>query len=1012
VKKFIVSIFTITIFFILPSSTSPKVNYLKGASLKNTNGILVVHLKGSPFIRGFQHGYLLRNQIRQLYNNYFLKELLQSSSHSKLKRWIILQYFKLKSRQLEKYIPSEFREEMRGVAKGSGLSYQKILLMHTFLDVMPLLRKIKKTCTNFVLLPELTQSNKLFHGRNLGFAPRKNLFKNRVIFFVEPDNGFPFVHIGWPGMCGVLTGMNANRISLGETGVGTEDLSKTGIPIMFLLRKIIQYSPDLWKALREISKSKRMRGYTITITDGKTNSAFVAEVSARMYEIIFPKDKYLIAVNHYLTERLFQTMKAVYPKTKLEETSSYKRLVQFKKTARGNKKFDLKSTFNLLRTPPIGKGGGTLQSVLFVPDELRLYFLLSEKEIDFSLEKEFGKKLPPKTTKNPYRFLKENEREIFPILEKEENKKYYRKLTFVYESKLDLKLPNKYIFIYLFLSNKKGKYPCLFFLPHSGGVSKFIEENLGKFLTKNNFAFVTLELGAKKFYHQHKDRLRNISLQKRVKIYTDLIKELTIEGGNTLEWLKRQSFINNDRIALGGLSLGAIIAGTLLGKDATINRGVFLLGGADFEKFILKSRLLKKYRLKLKEKQIQKILEEVNIIDPLNFSFKAKNKTILMINALFDKDMPSECSVSLWRSLEYPRIIWLPEGHFSSYLSFGYVENKILEFLNLTLKEEKKIQRIGELKISAPTGEKAHLKYEHKNFKGIFGGKYSSYEKKLKLGFEKDEILNSIFFGGLSFKGRWESDSRYNLKGKLMYDLYLGTYFTQNSKIYLGFSSYKYSIYDLDPSAPVKIKSYYGKPKVDFLFIKFLRKTTNDKIYPTSGTYFKIQQDISSQIIGSDFDFYRIQLDYRRYYNLKKDRVFVLRTKWGYLDAFGGTNEVPFFEKFYIGGSSTIRGYKGRKVGMLDNNLLPLGGNFFGVINIEFRFPLYKNLLYGAAFLDTGFLIEEANDFSLNKFKSGGGIGLRFRTKWGFVKLDYGFKIGADKDTTRSRLHGGFGLPF
>jgi hypothetical protein len=1004
-KHFVVFLF---ILLFLPLSIKAKESLLEGAKLRKEKDVLILHLKGGPFKRGYQQGYLLKEYIRDLYHDYFLGELLKSASSSKIKRFLLLQYFKFKAKQLEKYIPQEYREEMKGIARGSILSYNKILLMHTFLDTMPLLKKIHKTCTNFVLLPSLTQESLLLHARNLGFSPRKNLFKNRVIFFVEPDKGFPFVAIGWPGMCGVLSAMNTNELSVGETGVGTADLSKKGIPIMFLLRKIVQYSPDIWSALREISKAKRMCGYTITLSDGKTNQALVAEITAKKYEIHFPEKGYLVAVNHYLSKRLFATMKPVYPGVNLRETSSYKRLVQFKKFVEENKKIDIKSALGLLKTPPIGKEGETLQSILFIPEDLKFYFLLPQKTLFFDLKEEFKKSFPKKILPSPDQFIKENQRKISPHLLREEKKNGYKKLTFLYRSKTAFnELTYRKIFLYLYLPANVEKPPCLFFLPHSAGVSRLIEGNLAEFLAKKGMAFLTMEIDMKNFGIPKK----RINTVETANLYIGLIKELILEAKNVLVWLKEQPFIDKEEIAVGGLSLGAVISATLLGTDDEIECGVFLLGGADFKNLLLKSRLFKKYRKKLTLQELDKLLDRISFLDPLNFSYRAKQKDILMINALFDKDMPAYCVQALWRALEYPDILWLPEGHFTAYLSFGYVENKILEFLEFELKGKKIVQKIKELKISAPTGEKAYIKYEHKKTKIIFGGKYSSYERRLKVGLEKKEILNSVFWAGLSFKEKWEEDTRYNLKGNFMYELYLGTQFTQNSKIYLGFSGNKYSIYDLEKNAPSEIKRYYGRPKVNFLTLKFLKDTTDHKIYPTKGNYLKLRLDMSLSEMGSDFNFYRFTLDDRHYYNFKKDKVFVFRTKWGYLDSFADTDEVPFFEKFYLGGSSTIRGYRGRRVGVLDENLLPLGGNFFGVFNLEFRFPIYK-FIYGATFFDSGFLGKKISNFSWDKVKCGSGVGLRFRTKWGFIKLDYGFKIGADKETERSHLHVSFGLPF
>ena len=79
--------------------------------------------------------------------------------------------------------------------------------------------------------------------------------------------------------------------------------------------------------------------------------------------------------------------------------------------------------------------------------------------------------------------------------------------------------------------------------------------------------------------------------------------------------------------------------------------------------------------------------------------------------------------------------------------------------------------------------------------------------------------------------------------------------------------------------------------------------------------------------------------------------------------AYGSTNDVPIYERFFAGGANTIRGYKERAVGPRDTgNDEPVGGDAILVGNAEVTFPLYEKMLKGAVFFDIGNVWKKPGD--------------------------------------------------
>ncbi len=303
----------------------------------------------------------------------------------------------------------------------------------------------------------------------------------------------------------------------------------------------------------------------------------------------------------------------------------------------------------------------------------------------------------------------------------------------------------------------------------------------------------------------------------------------------------------------------------------------------------------------------------------------------------------------------------------------------------------------------------------YKNFlnKGIrFTGsaKYTDSEKKIRAGVAKDNIFNTPFFAGFDLSRRWEGDDRYNLRGQGR-DIYAGMNITEQTKLTLKFENEDIKMYRLSDNAPQLLKNSAGVKKAGDLALNFERSTLDDRYYPTKGAHQSLEWDFAKKGLASDCNFNRLTLQFRGYTTPGRFFTYAFRTKAGWVEEFDSSSQVPYFERFFAGGTGTIRGYKGKHVGPKDDQDLPLGGDLLWVNNFEVRFPIYKKLS-GAYFIDAGSLWERPGKFSLEDLKCGTGFGLRYATKWGVARLDYGIRLTHEKDESRSVAHLSFGIPF
>src|SRR5256885_13075933 len=120
---------------------------------------------------------------------------------------------------------------------------------------------------------------------------------------------------------------------------------------------------------------------------------------------------------------------------------------------------------------------------------------------------------------------------------------------------------------------------------------------------------------------------------------------------------------------------------------------------------------------------------------------------------------------------------------------------------------------------------------------------------------------------------------------------------------------------------------------------------------------------------------------------------------------------IPIDERFFNGGSDTVRSFGERDLGPHDHRGHPIGGEFFTVFNIEYTFPIYGEL-QGAVFTDAGNLLPTSEEPGLNDMRYALGAGLRYKLPIGPIRLDYGVNPDPHPDEDFGAFHFSFGFAF
>jgi len=273
--------------FLIRSDVIQSVEHEKEILAKATVGwtddrkVRVLYVSGTPYERGYQHGVLLREEVRdnllsmyeKLLDKFRFEELLDESYERQ-----------------RAFIPQEYIDEMHGLAHGSRIPLRVIHAIHALPEITEWggKKKLKKvikdmmegvygtSCSNFSAAGSATPDKTMYTVRILDWGLHKisKLHEYPLITVTVPEKGVPSANIGWVGFLGAVSGMNAEGITLGEMGYGDpEGETMRGTPMPFVLRDVLTYSKNLADVRKQISSKPGTNSFVFLMSDGKTKTS-------------------------------------------------------------------------------------------------------------------------------------------------------------------------------------------------------------------------------------------------------------------------------------------------------------------------------------------------------------------------------------------------------------------------------------------------------------------------------------------------------------------------------------------------------------------------------------------------------------------------------------------------------------------------------------------------------------------------------------------------------------------
>ncbi len=274
----------------------------------------------------------------------------------------------------------------------------------------------------------------------------------------------------------------------------------------------------------------------------------------------------------------------------------------------------------------------------------------------------------------------------------------------------------------------------------------------------------------------------------------------------------------------------------------------------------------------------------------------------------------------------------------------------------------------------------------------------SGTSARYNLAFTDPRLLDSHLSAGVDLFN-WEREYDDYTKDSNGGALRFGHPFFEKVKIYYNYSYSDTTLKDVSEDAAFVIRESQDIHITSAVSLSLVRDTRNRYFAPNSGSRNKISVKYAGGPLSGDAAFTKIEASSSWYFPLPLDCVFRVNGSIG--QAFENEDgKLPVYEHFYLGGLKSIRGFKSTHVSPKDPETGErIGGDKMWYTNFEIIFPLLVDAgLRGVVFTDFGNVYEESEDWQFDNSKKAVGLGIRWLSPMGPLRLEWGYNLDPEED--------------
>jgi isopenicillin-N N-acyltransferase-like protein len=268
-------------------------------------GLLEVHLRGDPVAIGYAQARLLYPEMVE--NEGVLLQSFREAVPTPLLRYALLDLAQVRYRNVADGFSSDRRAEIAAGARafdpdpyrGVFPTFQRFAYLNALYDIaLSFEHSPLVGCTTFVFSGERAAGGGSMLLRAFDFEI--DIFdRKKAVFFVEETGKIPFASVAWPGLVGVVSGMNREGVAVVVHGGRAGETRTEGEPVVHALRRVLSTARTTDEALRALSEHEPLVSHILILTDGAGHAVRVERVPGKANHVV-PLGAADAVTNHFV----------------------------------------------------------------------------------------------------------------------------------------------------------------------------------------------------------------------------------------------------------------------------------------------------------------------------------------------------------------------------------------------------------------------------------------------------------------------------------------------------------------------------------------------------------------------------------------------------------------------------------------------------------------------------------------------------------------------------------------
>jgi len=269
-------------------------------------GVREVYLEGDAESIGRDHARLLRE--RMMSNELALWDDFERAVPFAPARALLMDIGRVRYRHVDLGVPEVRLRELAAEAaafepeplSGTMPTYHRLLFLHALYDIAlsfehsPLIG-----CSSFTLGPSRTQNGHALMARAFDFEAGDVFDRDKAVYFVRSPGAIPFASVAWPGLIGVMSGMNLEGVSIVVHGGRAREPRTSGIPVVFSLREVLERAHDTDEAVAILREQSVMVSHIVMVNDARGHAVVVERAPGEPATLREESEDRLALTNHF-----------------------------------------------------------------------------------------------------------------------------------------------------------------------------------------------------------------------------------------------------------------------------------------------------------------------------------------------------------------------------------------------------------------------------------------------------------------------------------------------------------------------------------------------------------------------------------------------------------------------------------------------------------------------------------------------------------------------------------------